>query len=104
MCSSDVVMVAGTNTVAVRGWIHEDVSPNEHLRFEWVQGCSYPLQVYTQSESGWTRREQEQNVGCCRVIRVGRVQMGAQDWRTRHVECAGMIGVVLSTAVVEYGR
>src|SRR6266702_4347116 len=90
-------------------WFHGGVFPNERLRFEWVQGCSYPHRVYTRNESGWTRREQEQIVGCCRVIRVGnlKTQMSvglAQEWCTRHVECAGTIGVVLSTAAVENGR
>ena len=47
-----LVMVAGTGTVPIHEWLHEYVSPNECLRFEWAQGCSYPLQVYTQNESG----------------------------------------------------
>ena len=100
VCSSDVavlVMVAGTNTVPIRGRVHEHVSPNERLRFGWVQGCSYPLQVYTQNETGWTRREQEQTVRGSHVVL-------AQECCTRHVECAEVIGVVLSTAVVEHGR
>jgi len=104
-----LVMVAGTSTVPLREWFHGGVFPNERLRFEWVQGCSYPHRVYTRNESGWTRREQEQSVRCCRVIRVGnlktRMSVGlAQEWCTRHVECAGTIGVVLSTAAVENGR
>lgn len=96
-------MVAGTSTVPFRGCVHEDVFPNERLRLEWVQGYSCP---HTQNENGWTK-EQEQAVRCCHVIRDGEVQMSvglAQEWYTRRDECAGMIGVVLSTAIVEYGR
>ena len=102
--NSDVavlVMVAGTSTVFDHGWVHEHASPNERLRFEWVQGCSCHLRVYTQNESGWKRREQER----CRVIRVGKVQMSvgvAQERCARHVEFAGVIGAASSTAVVEH--
>ena len=108
VCSSDVavlVMVAGTSTVSFRGCVHEHVLPNEDLRSEWVQGCSHPHQVCTPDESNWTEREQEQIGRRYHTIRVGKARMTGvldQGRCTRHFECAGVTGVVLSTAVVEY--
>lgn len=98
-------MVAGTSTVSFRGRVHEHVSPNERLRSEWVQGCSCPHQARTPNESDWTERGQEQIERRCHVFRVGKAQMswGLEQGRcARDFECAGVIGVVLSTAVVEY--
>jgi hypothetical protein len=99
-------MVAGTSNVSFRGCVHEHVWPSERLRSEWVQGCSCPHQVCTPNESDWTEREQEQIGRHYRVFRVGKAQMsgGLEQGRcARYFECAGAIGVVLSTAVVEYG-